>query len=475
MSQSTVESHAVVIGASMAGLLAARILSEHFDRVTLIDRDKLPDEPDFRGSVPQARHIHALLAQGQQIMEDLFPGLANDFIAMGAPRIVWGRDTASLTPGGWVKRFDSGLESNIVTRIRLEWQVRQYVAALKNVNFLTHRDVQSLIASDDGMSVIGLKVQSRGHKSTQTLYADLIVDASGRESKTPEWLQQIGYDAPEQTVINAYLGYATRWYEAPADFTYDWKSLTLLTRPNEGILRGGGIFQVEGNCWITTLVGMSKDYPPTDEEGFLAFARSLSSPTLYEAIKSATPISPIYGYRRTENRWRHYERLARFPERLIVMGDAFCSFNPVYGQGMTIAALEARELAAMLKQRGRHNLAGLSSQFQKRLPKVVENAWLMATGEDLRYPATEGNRPGKFARFIQKYIDRVLTILPYDNHAALTFLQVMNLTRPPTALLHPRILFTVLHYYLLGFEKDSQVNAPTQGYKTHTPQPTAGD
>ncbi len=472
---STSESHAIIIGASMAGLLAARILSEHFDRVTLIDRDSLPEEPDFRNGVPQARHIHALLAQGQKIMEDLFPGLAEDFIEMGAPRIVWGRDTASLTPGGWVKRFESGFESNIVTRIRLEWHVRQYVTALKNVHFLTHTDVQSLIASADRQTIIGVNLQSREDKSTQTLHGDLIVDASGRESKTPEWLQQIGYEAPEQTVINAYLGYATRWYEPPADFAYDWKSLTLLTRPNEGILRGGGIFQVEGNRWIATLVGMSKDYPPTDEEGFLEFAHSLSSPTLYEAIKNATPISSIYGYRRTENRWRHYERLTRFPERFVVMGDAFCSFNPVYGQGMTVAALEARELDTMLKQRGARDLTGLSSQFQKRLPKVAENAWLMATGEDLRYPATEGERPGKFVRFIQQYIDHVLTILPYDNHATLTFMKVMNLSRPPTALLSPRILSTVLRYHLLGFEKDSPLNAPVQSYKTRTKQPAIGD
>lgn len=468
------ESHAIIIGGSMAGLMAARVLSEHFDRVTLIDRDTLPDKPDFRNGTPQARHLHALLAQGQQIMEEFFPGLADDFVTMGAPRIVWGRDTATLTPGGWIKRFDSGFESNLVTRVNLEWHVRQHLAAFKNTRFLTRTDVQSLAASDDRKTIIGIVVQSRDDKATQTLYGDLIVDTSGRESKTPEWLQQFGYDTPEETIINAYLGYATRWYEMPADFNHDWKSLTLAARPNEGILRGGGIFQVEGNRWVTTLLGMSHDYPPTDEEGFLEFARSLPSPALYEAIKDATPVSPIYGYRRTENRWRHYERLARFPERLIVMGDAFCSFNPIYGQGMTVAALEAHELGEMLKQQGAHDLAGFGIRFQKRLPKVVENAWLMATGEDLRYPATEGKRPGRFARFVQQYLDHVLTILPYDNHAALTFMQAMNLTKPPTALLSPRILLTVLRYHLLGFDKDSQANAPAQGYSNRAAQP-AGD
>jgi 2-polyprenyl-6-methoxyphenol hydroxylase-like FAD-dependent oxidoreductase len=461
--------HALVIGASMAGLLVARVLSDHFEQVTILERDKLPDGPEFRNGVPQARHAHALLAQGQEIMQEFFPTLAADLKEIGAPIMRWGTQTATLTAGGWTKRFDTGIVTNVCTRLSLEWLVRRRLSERTNVRFISQADVQSLLTTPDRNTVTGVVVESRVDHTTQTLEADFVIDASGRESKALEWLRDLGYgETPEETV-NSFLGYATRWYEAPQDLQYDWQTLLIGTRPDEGQMRGGSIFHVEGDRWAVILVGVNKDYPPTDEDEFVEFARSLASPVLYEAIRYAKPISPVYGYRRTANRWRHYERLSRMPERFLVMGDAFCAFNPVYGQGMTVAAMQARELDRALAERNA-DLTGFSTPMQKRLAKVVNTPWLMSTGEDLRFPLTEGQRPGAAARFIQKYMDRLLRVVPHDERVGMAFLQVMNLTRPPTSLFSPAIAFTVLRHSLFSPPLDEHVNEPVVRW-TREPEP----
>lgn len=465
--------HAIVIGASMAGLLAARVLSDHFDHVTVIERDKLPDGPEFRAGVPQARHAHALLAQGQQIMEDLFPELKDDFVAMGSPEMRWGLETATLTPGGWVKRFDTGLKTNVCTRVGLEWAIRRRLSARDNVIFLQERQIAQLLTIPDRSRVTGVRVENRQGGDEQELLADLVVDASGRGSKTPEWLVELGYSAPQETIVNAHLGYATRWYNMPPNVDVDWKVLLLNARPKLGLKRAGAIFQVEGDRWLTILAGTNYDYPPTEEDEFMAFAKSLASPALYEALQYAEPISPIYGYRRTENVRHHYDKLDRFPDGLVVMGDAFCAFNPIYGQGMTVASLDAQTLDTLLAER-RGNLAGLPAEAHKRLAQTVENAWLMATGEDLRYPETEGTRPGWLDRVVQRYLDLVMRALPRDEAAALAFMQAMNLTKAPAELLHPRILWKVLLDRLVS-TPDDNLNAPVLHVREAPLAAEAGD
>ncbi|MBZ0296922.1 MAG: hypothetical protein K8L99_30455 [Anaerolineae bacterium] len=307
------------------------------------------------------------------------------------------------------------------------------------------------------------RIEDRNRHEVEIIEGDLIVDATGRTSRTPEWLVEMGYEAPQETVVNAYLGYATRWYQVPPGFEADWKVMTITSRPETGLLRGGGIFRVEGDRLLAILAGSNKDYPPTEEAGFLEFARSLPTQAFYEAIRDAEPISPIYGYRKTENRHRHYERLARFPERLVVTGDAYCGFNPIYGQGMTVAALDAQALDQLLREQGTADLSGFGAKAHQRFAGAVENAWLMATGEDLRYPCTEGERPGMMARFIQLYMDRLIRALPSDETAALAFMQAMNLTRAPAELFRPRIIWNVLKD---TFSKapDENLNAPRQGH-----------
>jgi 2-polyprenyl-6-methoxyphenol hydroxylase-like FAD-dependent oxidoreductase len=434
--------HAVVIGGSMAGLMNARVLSKHFDRVTVVERDTLPDRPEVRNGVPQGRHLHALLQQGQQTMETMFPGLADDFVEIGAPRFTWGKDAAYLTAGGWIKRFDTGIQTNFISRQALEYLIRRRLTQLSpNVTFVTQTDTLELVVEGD--TVKGVKVQSRIDKTVQTFYADLVVDAAGRNSKAVEWLTALGYEAPEETEIKSYIGYATRWYEKPSA-PQDWKALFIVGRPTENIKRGGGIFEVEGNQWVVTLGGINKDYPPTDEEGFLEFAKSLVSPMMYEAIKDAKPTSPIYGYRITGNRLRHFDRMKRRPENYLVTGDAVCAFNPQYGQGMTVAGLEAVMLDGLLSKANVRELRGFATKFHKALPKVVNNAWLTATGEDLRYPETEGERPNAAVRMVQRYMDMMFTYMMDDEYVTRKLIQVLNLSAEPTTLFAPRIVFGLL-------------------------------
>jgi 2-polyprenyl-6-methoxyphenol hydroxylase-like FAD-dependent oxidoreductase len=391
-------------------------------------------------------------------MQRLFPTLAEDLQALNVPEIDLTGDGGILTVGGWTRRFKSGITSHAASRITLEWVIRQQVKTRSNVTFIEQTEIKQLMVAEDKQTIIGVEIESRADHSTDTLKADLVVDASGRGSKAPDWLQALGYDAPSETVVNSYLGYATRWYEIPSDRAYDWDYFLVGSRPAEGVLRGGGIMRMEGNRWAVTLVGVNKDYPPTDEAEFLEFARSLISPAIYEAITDATPISPIYGYRRTENRWHHYEKLPRLPERFVVMGDAYCGFNPVYGQGMTVAALEALKLDDLLRQ---GDISGdFPARFYAALAKTIETPWLLATGEDLRYAGTDGDRPGPLARMIQKYTDRITMLLPYDEQVSATFISVTNLLNPPTVLFQPQIVGRVLWHSLFRKPRNDQLNAP---------------
>jgi 2-polyprenyl-6-methoxyphenol hydroxylase-like FAD-dependent oxidoreductase len=282
---------AVVIGGSMAGLFAARVLADRFDRVTVVDRDCFPDGPRFRKGVPQSRHVHVLLAKGLEIAEQLFPGIEAEWVAAGAVPIDWPRDVLLLTSRGWCDRFTTGIRILCASRELLEWGVRRRLATYGNVRFLEGRDVTGLMAGADGRRVEGLRTRARssgggGEEATDELRAELLVDASGRNSRAPEWLAELGYVPPAEVKITPFLGYASCHYAIPAGFDADWRVL-FLQGEAPAIARGGALFPIEGDRWIVTLAGTRPNYPPTEDEGFLAFARSLRSPVLHEAIRHA--------------------------------------------------------------------------------------------------------------------------------------------------------------------------------------------
>ena len=259
----------------------------------------------------------------------------------------------------------------------------------------------------------------------------------------------------QETSVKIDIVYATRIYRCPAHLPDDWKGLFIYGRPPED-KRGGVILPIEGGHWMVTLVGSLRDYPLDDEAGFLEFACSLAQPHLYEAIKDAEPVTPIVVYKYSANRWRHYERMERLPEGFIIMGDAVCSFNPVYGQGMSVAAIEAQSLDRCLREQemfaGNNGLVGFTQRFQQVIARDIKTPWLLSTGEDLRYPGTEGKRSLSI-RLLNWYTRRFIELTASDQHVATTLLRVRNLLKPLSTLFQPRVILTVLRQELAAFRR----------------------
>ncbi len=439
--------HAVVIGGSMAGLLAGRVLTNHFEQVTIIERDRFPEQPKYRPGVPQSNHVHVLLCKGKQIVEQLFPGLLGELETAGALEIDWTAEFPWYNLFGWQPRFHSELKSYLCSRHLLEWMVRQKLATYDNLQFLENTQVTDLLSKVSNR-VTGVRLKS--NSQIQDLTADLVVDASGRNSSLPKWLNALGYQSPEETVINSFLGYSSQWYQVPEGLQIDWKALAVAPKPPSD-RRGGVICSVENNCWVATLFGVNKDYPPSDETGFLEFARSIRNPIIYKFIKETQPISPVYVYRRTENRLRHYDKLSRLPDGIVAIGDAVCSFNPVYGQGMTVGALGAIALDECLQNYP--SLKGLTKGFQKKLAQVTTIPWLMTTGEDLRWQGTEGIKLDWLTRLMQQYLDQVVMLSVERPEIYQKYVEVVQLTHSPKILFQPEVMVKILGQIIKNHQK----------------------
>ena len=425
------------MGAGISGLLCAWVLSESFGRVTLIERDALPERAVARKGVPQARHLHSLASQGSEILEELFPGLDAELAAAGCPLLDQAADAVTVLSAGRLPRFRSGITMRAASRGLVERRIRARLEGNPRIDFLPGREVIGLLPGQGGVS--GVRTRLRGDDFTQELFADLVVDASGAGSRAPRWLEEIGHRAPRETVVDARLGYATRWYRVPADFSGDWTGVAVL--PGwPGTTRGGTLRRVEGDLWTAVLIGTGGDYPPTDPEAFEAFAASLHSPAIHDAIRGAEPASPVYGYRRTANRLRHYEK-TRLPGNFLVAGDAACVLNPSYGQGMTAVALSAAALRECLNK-GR--ASDLSRRFQRRQRRAVSPCWAATTNSDAQWAAGGVGDLGPARRVLYRISEEVMKLAVEREDVARTLLGVKNLIEPPAALLRPGILLPAL-------------------------------
>ena len=443
--QKYVGGHALVIGGSMGGLLAARVLSDYFERVTIVDRDTFPTTPDHRKGVPQSYHAHALLAAGQSIIGRLFPGIMDDLRADGALSKSNVVSVVFVTPAGRLPALRQPGEFLAFSRYLLEWHVRDRLSQQPGIHIISNIAVTDLLSTPDHTRVIGVQTRERGQAdSTDVLHADLVVDASGRNSHIAQWLVELGYEAPVEESINSGLGYASRFYARPEAFPSEWQGLIINGRPPANP-RAGLILPVDNGRWHVSLGGFAGHYPPTDEEGFLQWARDLPDPSIYEALRIAQPLTPIRGYRTPENQLRHFEHLQRWPAGLIVTGDAVCGFNPIYGQGMTVSALDALTLNMCLQEQQRVPRANFEQHFQQELAKTVANAWLVATSEDLRWPGVtlRGARPAPTLALLHRYMDLVLYSAVEDRQITQAYLSVITMINPPRSLAAPQLVVRV--------------------------------
>ena len=427
----------VVIGNSFAGLLMASVLAGHADSVTIVDRDRIPDGPAFRGGVPQGRHTHVLLAAGRRTLERLLPGVLARLATVGVHEVAIPRDVVSLQGGRWVRRTDDGTSVLTGTRPLLEHVVRQQVLCDPRIEAVDAAEVVGL--AGDRERVRGVVVRRRGGaRVTEVLDADLVVDASGRGSKMPQWLRAIGAAPPDEERVETGLAYATRAYETTAEL--DYKGIYLMQNPQ--LPRGALVMPNEepGAYWIT-LSGRAGDEPPTDPNGYEAFAAGLPHPIVRDWIAEAVPQGPPVGFRNTANIRRRYDRLRSRPAGLLVVGDAACTFNPVYAQGITVAAFGAQAVKDALA-RGEHSTA----QWQRLIAAAAEQAWAIAAGADKSLPRATGNaaRRSLVERAAGWYLRRVEAHAAGNPVVSRPFIEVLELVRPVRALLAWPVLRTVL-------------------------------
>ncbi|MGH3992800.1 MAG: NAD(P)/FAD-dependent oxidoreductase, partial [Pseudonocardiaceae bacterium] len=394
---------------------------------------------------PQGRMLHVMLPRGQGIVERLFPGYGRDLTAAGAVPLRLPADGLLLTPFGWLDRRAAGWPLLSASRPLYEWAVRRRLRAVPGVTILDRHEVTSLLTSRDGGRVTGTAVRPLDGTggTSRELAADLVVDASGSGSRAPAWLAAAGYATPAKTKIDADVGYAARIYRIPDRFSADWQ-VAMLTPQPPSMARSGYLLPIENGNWMVGLMGAAGQHPPTGPDGFAAFTRSLRHPVIADVIAAAEPVTPIRGYRGTANRRWHYERMRRWPERFVVLGDAVCVFNPIYGQGMSTAAVAAETLDACLREQRRRrpagDLYGLARRFQRRLARRNATAWTLSTGADLRFPTTTGVQVTAAMRLQYRYLDRVLAAATWDPATTDTYLQVFGLLAHPAALFAPRVL-----------------------------------
>ena len=439
---------AIVIGGSIAGMCAARVLCDFFDEVVLLDRDRYPAEPAGRAGVPQSRHAHALLARGQQELATLFPGFVDAMVGAGALMFDAGTGFAMRRKYGWQAVGDNGIQTLWSSRDLLEFTVRTLLRRQTKVVCHEGAHVTGLVgsapqagAAQRAAQVTGARVRTEG-SGEQALHADLVVDASGRNTRIETWLAELHVPAPEVQRVDARAGYASRFYKPPPPERrpreWWWKGLWVEWQPD--VPRGGVIFPIEGDRWLVTAAGAGGDYPPTDEPGFLAFLGTLSSPAVARALALAEPISPIAGNRSMANVFRRYDRLLAELHGFVALGDAVCAFNPIYGQGMSSAAACSAVLRDVLRERGPR---GFERAFFTRQAAFLSEVWNLATGADFQWPTTEGERP-RTPPGIPTYLELALRGAHEDPAMRRHLSPLFNLTDSMKLFFEPRFAASVL-------------------------------
>jgi 2-polyprenyl-6-methoxyphenol hydroxylase-like FAD-dependent oxidoreductase len=429
--------HAVVLGASMGGLLAARVLADFYDAVTVVERDVLPDDRVNRRGVPQGRHVHALLGRGSLILAELFPEFLDELVADGAPVMDYTDMSKAFFSFSGHQLMRSGGFRDIAplfipSRPLLEGLVRRRLRETANVTLLEGYDFVDLTSTTARDRVTGARIRSRDGDGERVLTSDLVADATGRGARTPAFLDTSGYGRPTEDQVGVRVVYSSQLLRIPPGTL---KELIVLVGAVPGRPTGMALFGYENDSWMFTVIGMAGREPPTEPAEMLTFADGLAPAHVLAAIRAAEPLSAVCRFRYPESRWRRYDKMRRFPAGLLVLGDAICSFNPIYGQGMTVAALQAQALRQCLYR----SADDLARRYFRAAAKPIGVAWRFAVGGDLNLPEVEGPRPLSL-RLTNRYIDRLQTAAESDIVVAEQFMKVIGLIDPPTRLLHPKMM-----------------------------------
>ncbi|WP_436936128.1 FAD-dependent oxidoreductase [Halovenus marina] len=432
---SGVGNHAVVVGASISGLLAARVLADGFDKVTVVERDELPDEPKTRDGAPHARQPHLLQEAGRVIIEDLFPGYGDDLVSEGGLIIDIASDFNFYDEGGYVASPSTQIPGYAGSRPLLEHVIRKRVSEIDEVQLRDSTRVVGYRTDERGTTVTGAEISGTDDNNT-SMSADLIVDATGRTSRTPKWLETRGYESPEVAEVNVDLAYSTTTVERDPD---DQRAFWAPASPP--YTRGGGALPIENERRQVVLHGVHGDDPPRNVDEFHDFASSLQITEVEEILDSHDMLSEdIDYYPFPSSRRRYYEELDCFPSGFLVVGDAIASYNPIYGQGMSVAALHALVLHHTLAENG---LGNLGLEFFDEVEQIVDVAWMMAVGADFQFPETTGPKP-RGTGLMGWYLSRLTRKAHTDRDLSERFIRVIMMEKPPKTLFRPGVVWRVL-------------------------------
>lgn len=432
--------HAVVLGGSFAGLMTAKVLSRYYQQVTVIEKDVVHHYPESRKGQAHTKHLHGLLPCALNILYRYFPGLFEEIVNHGGVVNDFGASMNWFTHGGFKKKVFLNINGVSLSRPLLEHLVRERVLALPNVTLRDHTAVKAFQSTGDKQKITGVVVEDKGDMQFTGLDADLVIDCTGRGSRTPQWLKEMGYAEVPVSEVKINVVYSTRLYKRdPGDARVrSWMAYTP-EAPKER--RNGAVFPIEANQWIISVGGWHGERAATDEKSFLEFLKTLPNPDIYDIASTCEPLSDIIQYRYPTSVRRNYEKLHRFPLGLLVLGDAVSSFNPVYGQGISSACLQAVELDKVMNENiEEHRLA---KTYFRRTLKIKNKLWQMSTGEDFRFPETTGTRPFGIG-LVNKYVSLVHKATISDEVVCKTFLKVMGLIDSPAKLLHPKIVWRIL-------------------------------
>ncbi len=424
--------HAIVMGGSVAGLCAAAALAEVAKSVTLLERDARPEGTSARKGTPQCHHAHVLLNLGQRSLESLAPGLLDELERRGAVVGDVGENFRWFVYGAWKPIFTKGLAVHIQSRPMLEASLRDIIARHERIELRFATPIDEPIFDQSSGRVRGVRLEDGSE-----LPADMVVDATGRGSKTPKWLEQWGYQRPAQQSVEVGLAYVSGLFEIPAGASPPADALLIYPNAPE-LKRGGAAFHVEGDRWLVTLFGYHGDHAPTDLDGFRAWAGTLAEPEIQRAIVAGTLTGELRKFTYPKQVRNLYERLSRMPEGYIVIGDAVCSFDPVFGQGMSVAAAEGVVLRELLR-RGKLQ----PKAIHKALAKVVDDPWQLATTEAYRWAETTGYKPAGVG-FLHRFTQRVHEVAAGDTDVYSAFLDVVQLDKRPTSLFALKVLRKLL-------------------------------